>query len=72
MKIKKILAIMLLFLTIFGFIQPVLAKSGSSRYVGAQYASKYITTESYNNRRWNFNKKINRHKYKRKLDCVLC
>lgn len=48
MKMKKILAIILLFLNFFSIAQPVLAKSGNSRYIGAQYASKYVTTESKN------------------------
>lgn len=48
MKMKRILAIMLLFLNLFSILQPILAKSGNSRYIGAQYASKYVTTESKN------------------------
>lgn len=48
MKMKKILAIILLFLNFFSIAQPVLAKAGNSRYIGAQYASKYVTTESKN------------------------
>lgn len=42
---KKIIAIILLFLTIFSTISPVLAVSGSGNFVGGQYASNIKTTD---------------------------
>ncbi len=42
---RKIVAIILLFLTIFSTISPVLAVSGSGNFVGGQYASNIKTTD---------------------------
>lgn len=42
---KKIIAIILLFLTIFSTVSPVLAVSGSGNFVGGQYASNIKTTD---------------------------
>lgn len=47
-KIKKILAIMLLMLTIFSTGQPVFAASGSGSFVGGQYDSGMKTTDNQN------------------------
>lgn len=51
MKIKnvnKILAIIMLFLTLFSVIQPVFAASGSGKWNGGQYASGMKTTDNAN------------------------
>ena len=45
-KKKKVISLILLFLILFSFVQPVLAASGSGRFVGGQYASKYRTTDN--------------------------
>ena len=42
---KKVIAIILLFLTLFSTISPVLAVSGSGNFVGGQYASNIKTTD---------------------------
>lgn len=43
---KKFIAIILLFITILGIIQPVIAASGTGKWVAGQYASYIKTTES--------------------------
>ena len=45
---KKIVAILLLLITILTNVSPVFAASGSSKYTGGQFASGMITTEEYN------------------------
>ncbi|MCI8272685.1 MAG: hypothetical protein HFJ55_01205 [Clostridia bacterium] len=47
-KVKKILAILLLVLTIFSTTQPIFAASGTGQWVGGQYGSKIFTTDSDN------------------------
>ena len=43
---KKILAVMLLVLTLFSIVQPVLAVSGTGNFVGGQYDSGMKTTDN--------------------------
>ena len=43
---KKILALLVIFMTLFNIIQPVLAISGSSSYIAAQFASYQFTTDN--------------------------
>jgi len=43
---KKIVSIILLIITMFSVIQPVLAASGSSNFVSGQFASYYFTTDN--------------------------
>lgn len=45
---KKVIAILLLIITIFTNISPVLASSGSSSYIASQFASYYFTTDNKN------------------------
>ena len=45
-KKKKIIALILLFLTIFSIIQPVLAAAGTGKFVGGQFASQMKTTDN--------------------------
>ena len=47
-KVNKILAIIMLFLTLFSVIQPVFAASGSGKWSGGQYASGMKTTDNAN------------------------
>ena len=47
-KNKKILAIIMLILTIFNTISPVMAASGSGKFVGGQFASRVFTTDNQN------------------------
>ena len=47
-KVKKILAILLLVLTIFSTTQPIFAASGTGQWAGGQYGSKIFTTDSDN------------------------
>jgi hypothetical protein len=57
---KRLLAIMLLIITLISTVQPVFAisGSGSATWTGGQYDSGIRTTESSSNCRY-FNKKIN-------------
>lgn len=48
LKINKILATILLILTIFSVVQPVLAISGSGKFVGGQFDSGMKTTDNKN------------------------
>jgi len=43
---KKIVSIILLIITMFSAVQPVLAASGSSNFVAGQFASYYFTTDN--------------------------
>ena len=45
-KINRILATIMLFLTLFSIVQPVLAASGSGTWSGGQYASGMKTTDN--------------------------
>ena len=45
-KKKKIIALILLFLTIFSIMQPVLAAAGTGKFVGGQFASQMRTTDN--------------------------
>lgn len=45
-KTNKILAIILLVITIFSIVEPVLAVSGTGKFVGGQYASGMKTTDN--------------------------
>ena len=45
-KIKKIISILLLILTVFSVTQPILAVSGTDNFVGGQFASNIFTTDS--------------------------
>ena len=45
---KRIFAITMLIMILLGNIQPIFAISGNGQFVGGQYGSGYITTESYN------------------------
>jgi len=45
-KFKKIMSVILLLMTIFSSIQPVLAVSGSANFVAGQFASFYFTTDN--------------------------
>lgn len=45
---KKLLSLLMLIITLFGVVQPVLAASGSSNFVAAQFASYYFTTDNAN------------------------
>ena len=47
-KIKKILSIIMLVITLFGVIQPVFAATGTSNFVSGQFASYYFTTDNTN------------------------
>lgn len=47
-KLKKILAVILLILTIFSVTQPIFAVSGTGQWAGGQYGSKIFTTDSNN------------------------
>lgn len=47
-KSNKILAVVLLILTLFSVVQPVFAISGSGNFVGGQYASGMKTTDNQN------------------------
>lgn len=47
-KTNKILAVILLILTLFSIIQPVFAVSGSGNFVGGQFASGMKTTDNQN------------------------
>ena len=53
-KSKKILAIIILFITLFGIVQPVFAAnqtisgSGTDKFMGRQYATKLKTTDESN------------------------
>ena len=42
---KKLIAIIMLFITMLGIVQPVFAVSGSGTYIGGQYASGLVTTD---------------------------
>lgn len=44
--LNKILSVIMLVITLFGVIQPVLAISGSSNFVSGQFASYYFTTDN--------------------------
>lgn len=52
---KRILAIIILFITLFGIVQPVFAAnqtisgSGTDRFMARQYATKLKTTDNANN-----------------------
>lgn len=43
---KKLLSLLMLIITLFGVIQPVIAASGSSSFVAGQFASFYFTTDN--------------------------
>jgi len=43
---KKLLSLLMLIITLFGVIQPVIAASGSSNFVAGQFASYYFTTDN--------------------------
>ena len=43
---KKLLSLLMLIITLFGVVQPVLAISGSSNFVAGQFASYYFTTDN--------------------------
>lgn len=43
---KKSLTLLMLFIMLFGIIQPVIAASGSSNFVAGQFASYYFTTDN--------------------------
>ena len=45
-KINRILATIMLFLTLFSIVQPVFAASGSGTWSGGQYASGMKTTDN--------------------------
>ncbi len=45
-KYKKIVSIILLIITMFSVVQPVLAASGTSKFVAGQFASYYFTTDN--------------------------
>ncbi len=45
-KYRRIVSIILLIITMFSAIQPVLAASGSSNFVSGQFASYYFTTDN--------------------------
>jgi len=47
-KSKKIIASIILILTIFSITQPVFAASGSGQFVGGQYDSGMKTTDNQN------------------------
>lgn len=47
-KLKKLIAIILLVLTIFSTAQPIFAVSGTGKWTGGQYGSKIFTTDSDN------------------------
>lgn len=47
-KINKILAVVLLVLTLFSIVQPVFAVSGTGTWAGGQYASGMKTTDNQN------------------------
>lgn len=47
-KLNKILAVMLLILTLFSIVQPVFAVSGTGTWAGGQYASGMKTTDNQN------------------------
>lgn len=55
LKIKKIFAMLILFITLFGIVQPVLAAndtisgSGSEKFMARQYATKIKTTDEGSN-----------------------
>lgn len=44
--IKKSLSLLMVFITLLGIVQPVLASSGSSSFVAGQFASYYFTTDN--------------------------
>ena len=46
LKYKKILATILLLITILSIINPIFAVSGNADFVGGQYASKIRTTDN--------------------------
>lgn len=48
LNFKKIIAIIMLFITMLSIVQPVFAVSGSGTYIGGQYASGMITTDGAN------------------------
>lgn len=54
-KTNKILAMIILFITLFGIVQPVFAANqtisgnGTDRFMARQYASRLRTTDSANN-----------------------
>lgn len=43
---KKLLSLLMIIITLFGVIQPVLAASGSSSFIASQFASYYFTTDN--------------------------
>ena len=43
-KVNKILAVIMLILTLFSVMQPVFAASGNGKWTGGQYASGMKTT----------------------------
>lgn len=43
---KKLLSLLMLIITLFGVVQPVIAASGSSNFVAGQFASYYFTTDN--------------------------
>ena len=47
-KLKKILSIILLFITILSVAQPIFAVSGTGSWIGGQYGSGLITTDGSN------------------------
>ena len=47
-KLNKIIAIIMLFFTLFSVVQPVFAASGSGKWSGGQYASGMKTTDNAN------------------------
>ena len=45
-KYKKLLSLLMLAITLFSVVQPVLAASGSANFVSGQFASYYFTTDN--------------------------
>lgn len=43
---KKLLSLLMLIITLFGVVQPVIAASGSANFVAGQFASYYFTTDN--------------------------
>jgi len=43
---KKLLSLLMVFITLLGIVQPVIASSGSSNFVAGQFASYYFTTDN--------------------------
>ena len=48
LKIKKIISILMIMLTLLSVMQPVFAASGTGTWSGGQYASGFKTTDNQN------------------------